>query len=147
MASVNRVILIGNVTRDPELRRTAKGTAVTEIGMAMNRKFKGPDDQQQEETTFVDVTLWGRQAELAEQYLRKGDPVFIEGRLNLDQWEDRQTGQKRYRLRVVGEQMQFLGKGSGGGGGRGSGGSVASGGDPRPGQSGGPNPEDDDFLM
>ena len=113
-------MLIGNLTRDPELRRTAKGTAVTEIGLAINRFFTSETGERREETTFVDVTLWARLAELADQYLRKGRPVYIEGRLQLDTWDDKNTGQKRSRLRVVGEQMQFLGgrqDGDGGGGG------------------------------
>ena len=118
MASLNKVMLIGNLTRDPELRRTAKGTAVTEIGLAMNRYYTTESGEKREDTTFVDVTLWGRQAELAEQYLKKGRPVYIEGRLQLDTWDDKATGQKRSRLRVVGEVMQFLGgRGDGDGGG------------------------------
>ena len=109
MASLNRVLLIGNCTRDPDQRFTPKGTAVTEIGLAINRVFKGENDEKKEEVTFVDVTLWGRQAEIAAQYLKKGKPVFIEGRLQLDSWDDKQTGQKRSRLRVVAESIQLLG--------------------------------------
>jgi len=109
MANLNRVLLIGNLTRDPEIRYTPKGTAVAEIGMAINRVFTGEDGEKREEVTFVDVTLWSRLAELAEQYLKKGRPVFIEGRLQLDSWDDKQTGQKRSRLRVIGENLQFLG--------------------------------------
>src|SRR6266404_6345384 len=109
MANLNRVLLIGNLTRDPELRYTPKGTPVTEIGLAVNRIFSGEDGEKKEETTFVDVTLWARQAEIAGQYLKKGRPVFIEGRLQLDTWDDKQTGQKRSRLRVVAENMQMLG--------------------------------------
>lgn len=109
MASLNKVMLMGNVTRDPEVRYTPKGTAVTEFGLAVNRSYSGDDGERREETTFVDVTLWARQAEIAAEYLKKGRPVFIEGRLQLDTWEDKQSGQKRSRLRVVGEQMQFLG--------------------------------------
>lgn len=119
MASVNKVMLLGNLTRDPEIRYTPKGTAVTDLGMAINRVRTGDNGERIEEVTYVDVTLWGRQAELAGQYLGKGRPVFIEGRLQLDQWDDKQTGQKRSRLRVVGENMQFL---PGGGGGNNSGG-------------------------
>jgi single-strand DNA-binding protein len=103
------VLLIGNLTRDPEVRFTPKGTAVAEIGLAVNRVYSGEDGERKEETTFVDVTLWARQAEVAGQYLKKGRPVFIEGRLQLDSWEDKQTGQKRSRLRVVGENLQLLG--------------------------------------
>jgi single-strand DNA-binding protein len=109
MANLNRVLLIGNLTRDPDLRYTPKGTAVTEIGLAVNRIYSGEDGEKKEETTFVDVTLWARQAEIASQYLKKGRPVFIEGRLQLDSWDDKQTGQKRSRLRVVGENLQLLG--------------------------------------
>jgi single-strand DNA-binding protein len=109
MANLNRVLLIGNLTRDPEVRYTPKGTAVTDIGIAVNRVYSGDDGEKKEETTFVDVTLWGRQAEVAQEYLKKGRPVFVEGRLQLDTWDDKQTGQKRSRLRVVAENMQMLG--------------------------------------
>src|SRR6476620_8969586 len=115
MANLNRVLLIGNLTRDPELRYTPKGTAVTEIGLAVNRIYSGEDGEKKEETIFVDVTLWARQAEIAGQYLKKGRPVFIEGRLQLDTWDDKQTGQKRSRLRVVAENLQLLGSPRGGG--------------------------------
>jgi single-strand DNA-binding protein len=121
MANLNKVMLIGNLTRDPELRHTPKGTAVSEISMAINRVWNNDQGQKQEETTFVEVTLWGRQAELAQQYLTKGRPVYIEGRLNLDTWDDKETGKKRSKLRVIGENMQFLSSGtSAGGGGGGS---------------------------
>jgi single-strand DNA-binding protein len=109
MANLNRVLLIGNLTRDPEVRYTPKGTAVADIGIAINRIYSGDDGEKKEETTFVDVTLWGRQAEVAQEYLKKGRQVFIEGRLQLDTWDDKQTGQKRSRLRVVAENMQMLG--------------------------------------
>ena len=120
MANLNKVMLIGNLTRDPELRYTPKGTAVTDIGLAINRIWKDEQGQKQEETTFVDVTLWGRQAELAQQYLTKGNPVYIEGRLNLDTWDDKTTGQKHSKLKVIGENLQFLssGKSSGATGGQ-----------------------------
>jgi single-strand DNA-binding protein len=111
MASVNRVFLLGNLTRDPELRYTPKGVQVCEIGLAVNRTWTDEQNVKREEVTFVDVTLWGRQAEIAGQYLHKGSPLFIEGRLQLDTWEDKQTGQKRSRLRVVGEHMQLPGDG------------------------------------
>jgi single-strand DNA-binding protein len=114
MASVNKVMLLGNLTRDPEIRYTPKGTAVAEIGMAINRIRKGDNGEKIEEVTYVDVTLWGRQAELASEYLKKGRPVFIEGRLQLDQWDDKETGEKRSKMRVVGENMQFLPHGGGG---------------------------------
>jgi single-strand DNA-binding protein len=111
MANLNRVFLIGNLTRDPEVRYTPKGTAVADIGMAINRVISSGSEEgeRREEVTYVDVVLWGRLAEIAEQYLKKGRPVFIEGRLQLDSWDDKQTGQKRSRLRVVAENMQLLG--------------------------------------
>jgi single-strand DNA-binding protein len=109
MANLNKVLIIGNLTRDPEIKYTPKGTAVADIGLAVNRNWTDDSGEKKEETTFVDVTLWGRQAEVAEQYLKKGRPVFIEGRLQLDTWDDRQTGQKRSRLRVVAENLQLLG--------------------------------------
>src|SRR3954451_21065022 len=117
MASFNKVILLGNLTRDPEVRYTPKGTAVTELGMAVNRVYTAENGEKREETTFVDVTLWGRTAEIAAEYLKKGRPVFIEGRLQLDTWDDKQSGQKRSKLRVIGENMQMLGSRQGGGGG------------------------------
>jgi len=116
MASFNRVILVGNLTRDPELRYIPSGTPVTEIGLAVNDRVK-KNDQWVDETTFVDVTLWARTAEVASEYLSKGSPVLIEGRLKLDRWE--KDGQKFSKLRVVGEKMQMLGSRSGGGGGGG----------------------------
>ncbi len=116
MASYNRVILLGNLTRDVELRYTPSGTAVTEVGLAVNDRRKSQSGEWIEETTFVDITLWGRTAEVASEYLSKGSPVLIEGRLKLDTWET--EGQKRSKLRVVGERMQMLG-GRGGGGGAG----------------------------
>ena len=118
MANLNKVMLIGNLTRDPELRYTPKGTAVADIALAINRVWNNEQNQRQEETTFVDITLWGRQAELAQQYLRKGRGAYIEGRLQMDTWDDKQTGQKRSKLKVVAESLQFLpdGKGSSGGG-------------------------------
>jgi len=114
MASFNRVILVGNLTRDVDLRYTPQGTAVTDIGIAVNDRVKR-NNEWVDETTFVDVTLWGRTAEVASEYLSKGSPLLIEGRLKLDSWE--QDGQKRSKLRVVGERMQMLG-GRGGGSGR-----------------------------
>ncbi len=117
MASVNKVILVGNCTRDPEVRYTPKGTAVTDLGLAMNRHYSSDGGEKREETTFVDVTLWGRQAEVAGEYLKKGRPVYIEGRLQMDSWDDKNSGQKRTKLKVVGEQMQLLGGREGGGGG------------------------------
>jgi single-strand DNA-binding protein len=117
MASFNRVILVGNLTRNPELRRIPSGTAVSELGLAVNDRRKNSDGEWVDETTFVDVTLWARTAEVACEYLSKGSPVLIEGRLKLDTWENNE-GQKRSKLRVVGERMQMLGArgGSSGGG-------------------------------
>jgi single-strand DNA-binding protein len=109
MASLNKVFLAGNLTRDPELRYTPGGTAVAQFGMAVNRKFKNREGQMQEEATFVDIEVWGRQAETASEYLGKGSGVLVEGRLKLDSWESKQTGEKRSKLRVVGERVQFLG--------------------------------------
>lgn len=119
MANLNKVMLIGNLTRDPEIKYTPKGSAVADIGLAINRNYTLDSGEKREETTFVDVVLWSRLAELAGQYLKKGRSVYIEGRLQLDSWDDKQTGQKRTKMRVVGEVMQFLGgpRESGGGGG------------------------------
>ena len=117
MANLNKVMLIGNVTRDPEIRYTPKGTALVELGIAVNRRYTADNGEKREETTFVDVTFWGRTAEIANEYLRKGRSVYVEGRLQLDSWDDKQTGQKRSKLRVVGEEMQMLGSREGGGGG------------------------------
>jgi single-strand DNA-binding protein len=129
MASFNKVILLGNLTRDPEVRYTPKGTAVTELGMAVNRVYTAENGEKREDTTFVDVTLWGRTAEIAGEYLKKGRPVFIEGRLQLDTWDDKQSGQKRSKLKVVGEGLQLLGgRPGGGGGGAGAGGGDEEGG-------------------
>lgn len=123
MANLNKVMLIGNLTRDPELRHTPKGTAVSEISLAINRNWTNDQGQKQEETTYVEVTLWGRQAEVVQQYVTKGSPIYIEGRLQLDSWDDKETGKKRSKLRVIGENFQFLsGKpGTTGGGGNGGG--------------------------
>jgi len=117
MASFNKVILVGNLTRDPQVRYTTGGTAVAEIGLAVSRQwFDKQSNQRKEETTFVDVTLWGRQAEVAGEYLAKGRSVLIEGRLQLDSWDDKETGQKRSKLRVVCENMTMLGGRNEGGG-------------------------------
>src|SRR5436853_7201491 len=118
MASFNKVIRVGNLTRDPQVKYTTGGTAVTEVGLAVNRRWLDKQSNQwKDETTFVDVTLWGRDAEVAGEYLAKGRSVLIEGRLQLDTWDDKQTGQKRSKMRVVGERMQMLGsRGDGGGG-------------------------------
>ena len=110
MASFNKVILIGNLTRDPELRHTPKGTCVAKIGLALNRVWTTEGGEKKEEVVFVDVDLFGRTAEVVGQYMRKGSPLLVEGRLKLDQWDDKATGQKRSKLGVHGEQVQFLGK-------------------------------------
>lgn len=140
MASFNKVILLGNLTRDPELKHVAGNQAVAEIGLAVNRRFRTKDNEEREEVTFVDCEAWGRTAEVIKQYLTKGSPIFIEGRLKLDQWESKE-GEKRSKLRVVIENFQFVGargegssqgsssgggysragRGSGGGGGGGAG--------------------------
>lgn len=117
MASFNRVILLGNLTRDPVLRHIPTGTAVTDIGLAVNDRRKSPSGEWIDETTFVDITLWGRTAEIASEYLTKGSSVLIEGRLKLDTWEA--EGQKRSKLKVIGEKMSMVGGRGGGGGGGG----------------------------
>ena len=110
MASFNKVILVGNLTRDPEVRYTTGGTAVTEVSLAVNRQWTDSSTKERkEETTFVVVTLWGRTAEIAGEYLSKSRPCLIEGRLQLDQWEDKATGKKRSKLKVVGDTLQLLG--------------------------------------
>ena len=116
MASFNKVILMGNLTRDPELRYTPKGTAVAKLGLAVNRSWRNAEGQQQDETTFVDVDAFGKQAETLGQYMQKGRPILIEGRLKLDQWEDKNTGQNRSKLGVILEKFSFVGGGSQNGG-------------------------------
>jgi single-strand DNA-binding protein len=116
-ASFNKVILVGNLTRDPEIRYTPKGSAVCDLGLAVNRVYSTDTGEKREEVTFVDVVLWARLAEIAGEYLKKGRPVLIEGRLQLDSWDDKQSGQKRSKLRVVGETLQLLGSRPGGGAG------------------------------
>jgi len=117
MASLNKVMLIGNLTRDPEIKYTPKGTAIADIGLAVNRNYTTESGEKREEVTFIDVTLWGRTAEIVGEYCKKGRPLFVEGRLQLDQWDDKQTGQKRSKLKVVGDNIQLLGGREGGGGG------------------------------
>jgi single-strand DNA-binding protein len=114
MANLNKVMLIGNLTRDPELRHTPKGSAVTDLGLAVNRKIADGNGGWRDETTFVDVTVWGSSAENANKYLSKGRGVFIEGRLQMDVWDDKTTGQKRTKLKVVADNLQFLPDGKGG---------------------------------
>lgn len=127
MAYLNKVFLIGNLTRDPELRTTPKGTAVCQFGIAVSRQFKDESGATREEATFVDVEAWGKQGELVAKYLSKGSPAMVEGRLRFDQWEDKQSGQKRSKLKVVLENVQFLGSGRGGGGGGGGAGGAGAG--------------------
>jgi single-strand DNA-binding protein len=114
----NKVLLLGNLTRDPELRYTPSNMAVTTLGVAVNRRYKGQDGEMKEEVTFVDCDAWGRTAEVISQYLTKGRPIFIEGRLRLDQWQDKDGG-NRSKLKVVVENFQFVDSrgGEGGGGG------------------------------
>lgn len=111
MATLNKVLLIGNLTRDPELRSTPKGTPFCLLGVALNRRFKDEDGNQRDETTFVDVEAWGKQAEFVSKYLRCGSPAFIGGRLKLDQWEDKEKKQKRHRLKIIMEEFQFVSSG------------------------------------
>lgn len=119
MANFNKVLLMGNLTRDPELRHTNNNTAVCKIGIAVNRQWTDRNtNERREDTTFVDCTAFGRQAEVLNQYLKKGRPLFIEGRLNLNQWQD-QEGNNRSKLEVIIENFQFLGAPDGGGGGGG----------------------------
>jgi len=118
MASFNRVILAGNLTRDPELRYTPKGTAVARITLAVNRTWKGETGEMKEEVSFVDVDVWGRQAEVIAQYMKKGRPLLVEGRLKQDTWEDKNTKQKQSKLKVVLESFSFIdsNRGEAGGG-------------------------------
>ncbi len=108
MGALNKVMLIGNLTREPEIRYTPKGSAVCDLGLAVNRRYTTESGERQEEVTFLDVVLWSKQAELAGQYLHKGSPVFIEGRLQMDTWEDKASGQKRSKIKIVCENMQFI---------------------------------------
>jgi single-strand DNA-binding protein len=119
MASFNKVILMGNLTRDPELRYLPKGTAVAKIGLAVNRTWKSETGETKEEVTFVDIEMFGRTAENVAQYMRKGSPLLVEGRLKLDSWEDKQTQQKKSRLLVVADTVQFIGAPRGAEGGSG----------------------------
>lgn len=118
MASFNKVMLLGNLTRDPEKRVTLNNLTITKIGLAVNRRYTTQDGQQREETTFVDLDAFGRQAEVLAQYCQKGSPLFVEGRLKLDTWQDRESGQNRSKMSVVIENFQLLPSGGGGGGGR-----------------------------
>jgi single-strand DNA-binding protein len=121
MANFNKVILAGNLTRDPEMRYTPKGTAVVRIGLAINRTWKTETGETKEEVTFVDVDAFGRTAEVISQYLKKGRPILMEGRLRYESWDDKQTNQKRSKLGVVLENFQFLDSGRSGDGASGEG--------------------------
>lgn len=160
MPSFNKVILMGNLTRDPELRYTPKGTAIAKIGLAINRSWRTETGEMKEEVTFVDVDAFGKQAETIGQYLKKGRPIHVEGRLRYETWDDKQSGQKRSRMGVVLESFQFLDSGNregGGSGGFSGEGSAAPAPRPRPAAPArpsapaappagddGPPPEDDD---
>ena len=120
MPNLNKVFLIGNLTREVELKFTPAGTALANFGLAVNRKFKNAQGALQEEVTFVDLEVWGKTAELCNKYLKKGSPAYFEGRLKLDQWTDKNSGQKRTKLKVVVESVQFLGSKQASGGGDGS---------------------------
>jgi single-strand DNA-binding protein len=126
MPSLNKVLLMGNLTRDPELRVTPKGTPICQFGLAINRQFKMESGETREEVIFVDIEAWGKQGETIAKYVTKGRPLYVEGRLKLDQWEDKNTKEKKSRMKVVLEQFQFLGDSRGGGQG---GGAAHAGGD------------------
>jgi len=148
MASFNKVILLGNLTRDPEIRYTPKGSAVCDLGIAVNRAYTLENGERREEVTYVDVVLWARLAEIAAEYLKKGRPVFIEGRLQLDTWDDKQSGQKRSKLRVIGENMQMLGspRAAAAGSGEENGGSRGTTPPPRPAAAAAAAEPDDDEI-
>lgn len=112
MPNLNKVLLMGHLTRDPELRVTPKGTSICQFSLAINRQWKTESGEKQEEVVFVDVEAWGKAGETVAKYLTKGRPLYVEGRLKLDQWEDKNTKEKRSRMKVVMEQFQFLGDGA-----------------------------------
>ena len=147
MPNYNKVMLMGRLTRDPEVRYSANGTAITNIGLAVNRNWRNQDGQTQEEVTFVDVTAFGKRGEAVGQYLKKGRPIFIEGHLRMDQWDDKQTGQKRSKLAIIMDAFEFIdsrGEGEGGGGNFAGGGAPAAGGAAPAAGGGGGFAEDDD---
>src|ERR1041384_5178778 len=117
MPNLNKVMLMGNLTRDPEIKYTPKGTAIANFGIAINRNYTTEGGEKREEVTFIDIEAFGRTAEIIGEYFKKGRPIFIEGRLKLDTWDDKQTGQKKSKLRVVADGFEFLGSREGGGGG------------------------------
>lgn len=135
MPSLNKVMLMGNLTRDPELRVTPKGTPICQFGLAINRQYKMESGESREEVTFVDIEAWGKQGETIAKYCTKGRPLYVEGRLKLDTWEDKNTKEKKSKMRVVLEQFQFLGDSRGAG----AGGAAAPSGESD--QSGGASPE------
>jgi len=140
MSSFNKVILMGNLTRDPEVRFSQGGMAICGISIAVNERFKGSDGEWQDRATFVDVTIFGKRGEAFAKFHKKGASAFVEGKLRLDQWEDKQSGQKRSKLYVVGDNWEFVGGGSErgqGGGGGGGGWSQQGGGQGGGGRSGG----------
>lgn len=122
MPALNKVLLMGNLTRDPELRVTPKGTPICQFSLAINRQFKMESGETRDEVIYVDIEAWGKQGETIAKYVTKGRPLYVEGRLRLDQWEDKNTKEKRSRMKVVLENFQFLGEGRGGGGPGGGGG-------------------------
>ena len=132
MANLNKVMLIGNLTRDPELRVTPKGTAICQFSLAVNRKFRDESGADREEVTYVDIEAWGKSGENIAKYCTKGRPLFVEGRLRLDQWEDKNTKEKRSRMKVVCDNFQFLGSGRGDGAAPGGGEGGGEGAAPRP---------------
>jgi len=138
MANLNKVLLMGNLTRDPQLRYLPSQMAVADFGLAMNRRWKGPNGEDREEVTYVDCTAWGKTAETINQYFQKGKPIFIEGRLKYDSWEDKQGGGKRSRLLVVVENFQFIGGRDQGGGASANGGEYEQ---RRPQGQGRPSPQ------
>lgn len=127
MSSFNKVILMGNITRDPELRSTPGGAQVTDISIAVNDNWTDAQGNKQERVTFVDITFWGKQAETLCRWKKKGDPLLVEGRLQMDEWNDKQSGEKRKKLKVVGVSFTFVGRGGGAGGGEGGGGQSQGG--------------------
>jgi single-strand DNA-binding protein len=122
MPNLNKVMIMGNLTRDPEIKYTPKGMAIAVFGVAVNRVWTNEAGEKQEEVTFIDIEMFGRKAEVVGEYFKKGKPIYVEGRLKLDAWEDKTSGQKKSKLKVIGETFEFLGSREGGGGGQSSGG-------------------------
>ena len=119
MPNLNKVMIMGNLTRDPEIKYTPKGMAIAHFGVAVNRVWSNEAGEKQEEVTFIDIEMFGRKAEVVGEYFKKGKPIYVEGRLKLDSWDDKTSGQKKSKLKVVGETFEFLGSREGGGGGGG----------------------------